>query len=530
MKKLLKKSLALTLALGMGFSIMACSPDEPNNGGEPTPSTLSAFVPKMEGEYSFTVSRVNMFDSAKAYASNYGKGKYAMFTVMGEKDGLPEYSYELYDMETYTKLFTSPDYIYAVDEGLFYSEDSEAGTYTIYPVGGEVKTYEGEVKNDNNVLYHLDTGARTYVDIKGQVQTTNNPFEKILCYGEDMLISVGGKYLKADTDGAMAGSGGMLVYDANGKFERRFAVGEKLNLSAEEQMRGALLIDGKLIMQSVCEVPSGEQNYDYVEAGSKYVVTTYAYDVAADEVEIVKNFGYLASMGLPLDGEWAIAQVRKIENGRISMNVETQIINAKGEIVFDVQKAVPGAMEFGTMGEYFYVVDGYGDTHVFKNDVKLAVISSDYDVLNGYAYYEGPSWGELIIYDLNDNYARTVVEDVMHTTEVNNTLVYQVDSATSQAIFALNTLTGQTTQKVLAEDESLDWYSRYVIINKADGKKDLYIPALNETMAGYDSIVQVNSYSTSAGTTVLLSMRKGDVVEYYVIVENEPQYPFSIRI
>ena len=528
MKKLLKKSLALTLALGMGLSIMACSSDEPNSGAEPaTPTTLSDFVPEAEGGYSFTVSKFNAFDSAKTYQSLYGNGKYALFSTIENKDGLPEFGYELYDMETYTKLFTSSDYIYAVDKGLFYSVDSDEGTYTIYPVGGEVKTYEGEVKKDDNVLYHLETGARTYVDVKGQVQTTQNPFEKILCYGEDMVLPIGGKYLQIDDNGNATGFE-VHTYDANGRYEGTFTIEEKLNLSTEESLGSACLIDGKLVLQSVYAVPFDEQNYDYVEYGTKYAVTTYVYDVATDEVEVVENFGYLLTFSIPLDGAWAIAQVRKIENKKISANTEMQVINAKGEIVFDVQEVVFGADQFDVMGEYLYVNDKYGDVHVFKNDVKIAVIPDDYSFLNGYAYYEDHSSSSLTIYDLNNNYARTVVEDVIQVEDVNNTLVYQVNGATAQTVFALNTLTGQTTQRVLASGESLTWYSRYVIINKANGKKDLYIPVLNETMADYDSIEHVNSYSTTAGDTVMISAKKGDVVEYYVIVETEPQYSFFL--
>ena len=176
-----------------------------------------------------------------------------------------------------------------------------------------------------------------------------------------------------------------------------------------------------------------------------------------------------------------------------------QTLNEKGRISVDVQKIVPNAEYFEGEGDYVYILDANQDVYVYNKNKQIATVTSDYNILNGFAYNYNNGARLLQRYNLNNNYEYFKVDHVAEVKTWNNKLIYRIDNEDTQEeyICVFDTITGDSFKKLLDVSQSASLFSSYAIINNESGTKDLFLYQDGTTTSGYNTILSISSFANS---------------------------------
>ena len=520
MKKKLALVMATLLTLSLSLSMAGCTEDK-----------ISKLAPDYDGDYDITVSETIQGLSNLNY--NFGAtDNNGLVVVSSLNGGLT--SYQLFDIvsQQFIPGTTSANPIILLDEGLFYSASTDGITtnYTLYSRLGQLAMGAGSVSS-NGVFTSAATGARTYVDVKGNITEETDPFEEIFNkYKADRCVKVGSYYLDYYNS-----ESNITVYNSKGKKVRTINPTLRLGLSSNSEVNffnAQWSIGNKMFFQVINELPDSEDSYDVYEENTKYDIITYSYNVKSDKLSKVKDFDYVVSDVYASNDDNVVLQVCEIENKRIINQAFLQAFNSKGKVSIDIQSLAPGATAYGynpVSGFSFLRAAGY--TYIYDGNKHLRTLPSDYSVVGEciltISYEAAINSNTLTFYEIENAANSTSIPLVTYSyITYNNNVLYQT---TANEVCLFDTESGKTISKTtISPTQSIASSSEYYFVVYDDTAStttyyfmDSKVPNLVLNASYYD--IDVSSY-TIKGTSyqIIKAPQKDDTYSYKMLAIASP--------
>lgn len=338
------------------------------------------------------------------------------------------------------------DGMYVVAEGKFVRENTnvdfpdepETIKFTIFGKNGKVGEFEIDYVNDDENLFgekdpfqyfesvavDPSSGARYYVDLKGNVIKEANPTAKIFTYemyiGDDTEIYddyiIYGDVLEA-----------FELYDKDGKFIRSvngyYTFGFSSNVDVDELY--TWYVDGRYFVQYAERMPSDAKEYDFVAEQEsyfgyqtvKYDLITKSYDLKDDKVRDVELNFLVDDVEIYSYEKSVVLAGQEIKDQKINGATIVQSFDKNGDVYVDLQAIAPGAYDVDYDSVNLYLYHGYEDVTVVQGK-KVVARYSDFDYTDVYnTLVIGNTVLNMIgdsvhVYDLKGNFVKTF-EDVI---------------------------------------------------------------------------------------------------------------------
>jgi len=518
----MKTTLALTMALGFGLSVAGCS------------QKVSRLQIDYDGDWGFNVSAYSLLDGTKRYEKEEQYGNYAVFSTPETSNEVK--TYYLVDLEKGVIVHNSTDEFEYIDEGMFYTEKN--GVYTLYLPNSSAEYEAGKAGVEGNFFIDYKNHTRTYIDVKGEVRSTVNPYERVLCYG-DSYTKAGDRYVKLVrmpdlymVDDYQIQAPKFEIYDKNGKYEKTVDLGAELGIATDEVIEGTWGIDDTMYLQTVRALPDTEEEYDYSVDTEKFDLTTYAYNFAKCKGDVWDDFEYVVEGGRPISEKASLVYVQKIENKKLSAKPVLQVFDKKGGLYMDVQSLVPGAMWLYSAQDYVYLIDSVDDVHIFKDGKKVCVLPEDANYKNGYIMEYDSASDILGLYNVNDGYSYTETANVTGypTTLQWSKLVYKVENPETNTleIRIFDTDKGTASVQAFAATQQVHMGDSYAVAYDENGTIDLYFYATGEMIEDLNDYQSVGSFYLDGKDMTLIYTQKGEVGTYYMITETYPTSEYEL--